>query len=47
MVLKPGESIELEGDFERVSIDAAVAMSITGKTVIGKLEVSGKAEGTK
>ncbi|NLO26137.1 MAG: S-layer homology domain-containing protein, partial [Clostridiales bacterium] len=46
-MLKPGESIELEGDFDWVSIETVVEVSITGDTRIGELEVSGGAEGTK
>ncbi len=47
LVLKPGESIELEGDFDRVEIETAVEVSITGDTRIGELEVSEGAKGTK
>ncbi|MFA7216358.1 MAG: S-layer homology domain-containing protein, partial [Bacillota bacterium] len=47
LVLNPGESIELEGDFDWVIIETVVEVSITGDTRIGELEVSGGAEGTK
>jgi|LSQX01.1.fsa_nt_gb hypothetical protein len=46
LVLKPGESIELEGDFDRINIEAAVDLNVTGDTRIGELEVSGEAKGT-
>ena len=47
LVIKPGESIELEGDFDSVKIETAVKVSITGDTRIKKLEVYEGAEGTK
>lgn len=47
MVLKPGENIELEGDFDRVSIETTVDVSITGETRIGELEVTEDADGTE
>ncbi|MGI6703752.1 MAG: S-layer homology domain-containing protein [Clostridia bacterium] len=46
MMQKPGESIELEGDFDRVNIETAVNVSVAGDTRIGELKVSKDAEGT-
>ncbi len=46
MVLKPGEAVELDGDFESVKIKSEAALKITTDSRIGELKVEKEAEGT-
>ena len=42
-VLKPGESIVFDGDFENVIVQAKVKIEVTDDTTIGNLEVTDEA----
>nr|WP_269438330.1 S-layer homology domain-containing protein [Phosphitispora fastidiosa] len=47
IVIKPGEAVELDGDFQNVSIAAKIEVSITGNTNINNIEIDSSAEGSQ
>src|SRR6056297_393639 len=47
ITLAPGQTLELEGDFEEVSIETEVEMAVTGDTTIGTVIVAPTAAETK
>ncbi|TEB06686.1 Cellulosome-anchoring protein precursor [Pelotomaculum schinkii] len=47
LVIKPGEEIELEGDFENVSVETNADVQITGTSKVAKLTVNEDGEGAE
>ncbi len=47
IVLQPGQSVELEGDFKKVSVETEVKVEVTGDTVIKDFVVKEDAKGSE